>query len=43
MHKQSVAKDSEITHLQGRQADYEKRIVLLQQQAKDNKLLQKLH
>lgn len=30
MHKQSVAKDNEITHLQGRQADYEKRIVLLQ-------------
>jgi transcription-repair coupling factor (superfamily II helicase) len=43
IHKQSILKDNEITHLQSRQADYEKRIVLLQQQTKDNKLLQKLH
>ena len=43
MHKQSMLKDQEITHLQGRQADYEKRVALIQQQAKDNKLLQKLH
>ena len=43
IHKQSILKDQEITHLQSRQADYEKRIVLLQQQTKDNKLLQKLH
>lgn len=42
MHKQSQLKDQEITHLQGRHADYEKRIVLLQQQSKDNKLLQKM-
>jgi len=39
MHKQTVLKDNEIMNLQSRQADYEKRIVLLQQQTKDNKLL----
>lgn len=30
MHKQSQLKDQEISHLQGRQGDYEKRIVVLQ-------------
>ena len=43
MHKQSQLKDQEITHLQGRQADYEKRMVLIQQQSRDNHLLQKMH
>ena len=42
LHKQSMLKDQEISHLQGRQAEYEKRLVLLQQQSKDNKLLQRM-
>ena len=43
MRKQSQLQDQEITHLQGRQADYEKRMVLIQQQSRDNHLLQKMH
>ena len=43
MHKQTVLKDQEIAQLHSRQADYDKRIALLQQQSRDNKLLQKMH
>lgn len=43
MHKQSMMKDQEINQYQKRQADYETRIVLLQEQSKNNRMLEKMH
>ena len=43
VYKQSIQKDQEISILTSRQADYEKRIVLLQKQAKDSKLLRQMN